>query len=285
MRLCWHCLSTCVHCNALLRLTCIQLQSQIKLDKCNSCAGVVEADGRSCVLNTGTSTCCGVLQATQFSPLFNTHCRISCNAALSATAEMGDLCQHANSSANQHECRALATPFMHILMLKSAQYVCTSAYFTRGVFCLQDCLTAEQQIPMLPMLQPFLDRQHLVAAHAAVQQFEKLLEQFGGSKERQRWQTWRSKLQIYTSNQLLGAQLIEHSSQNSFSSRSISSSTLQDRVPALQAISAAQKEVFAVGDCLHALTLSANSKATEFAARQGVQLEVFIHRAVWLTGK
>ena len=60
---------------------------------------------------------------------------------------------------------------------------------------------------------------------------------------------------------------------------------LQDRVPALQAISAAQKEVFAVGDCLHALTLSANSKATEFAARQGVQLEVFIHRAVWLTGK
>lgn len=150
----------------------------------------------------------------------------------------------------------------------------------------QDCLAAEQQNPMLPILQPFLDRQRLVAAHAAVQQFEKLLEQFGGSKERQRWQTWRSKLQIYSSDQLLGTpQLIEHSSQNRFSSHEISLSMLQDRVPALQAISAAQKEVFAVGDCLHALTLSANSKATEFAARQGVQLEVFIHRAVWLTGK
>ena len=45
-----------------------------------------------------------------------------------------------------------------------------------------------------------------------------------------------------------------------------------------------QKEVFALGDDQHALTLTANSKACDFAARQGVRLKVSIHRAVWLTG-
>ena len=56
------------------------------------------------------------------------------------------------------------------------------------------------------------------------------------------------------------------------------------RVARLQAIAHAQKEVFALGDEQRALTLTANSKAREFAARQGVRLEVSTHRAVWLTG-
>ena len=139
---------------------------------------------------------------------------------------------------------------------------------------------------MLPLLLPLLDGRSLVAAQAAVKQFQKLLDQFGGDRENARWQTWQSKLQIYDADQALQqANVVKRSCQSSLDPHATNVCVLQNRVAALQTISAAQKEVFALGDCLHALTLSANGKAAEFAARQGVQLEVFIHRAVWLTGR
>ena len=124
----------------------------------------------------------------------------------------------------------------------------------------------------------------LVAANAAVHQFQQLLEQFGGPVEKQRWQALLSKLQVYDSAEALQAQGQREQGSEAVPHLQSLTPNLENRVTALQAISAAQKEVFAVGDGLHAITLTANAKGVECAARQGVQLEVFTHRAVWLTG-
>lgn len=157
-------------------------------------------------------------------------------------------------------------------------------------FNLQDSLVAEEQQPMLPLLQPYLESHDLIVASGAVTQFEKLLGEFGGEHEQTRWQDLHSRVTIVyeESSQTSQEDDVLHTykaslhSQQSHDSNSINA--LHGRVTKLQAISAAQRQVFALGDDQHATTLTANAKAYDFAARQGVKLQVFIHRAVWLTG-
>ena len=128
----------------------------------------------------------------------------------------------------------------------------------------------------------------LVAAASAVQQFEKLLSLFSGDNERARWSALRDRITIYTSQTVKGdkagsdlcsakATVLNDGSPDTFD-------LAGSRVATLQATSGPQKEVFALGDILRAVTVTANGKASDFAARQGVRLELFIHRAVWLTG-
>lgn len=152
---------------------------------------------------------------------------------------------------------------------------------------VQECLAGEVQQPMLPLLEPILAHTTIIAAQSAVQQFEKLLGQFGGCSEHLRWQGLLSKLTVFTD----AHKEPEISTQTSRSGTNAgTTSTVQhvlfseSRVSSLQAISAAQRQVFALGDLQHAMTLTANGKAADFSARQGVKLEVFVHRAVWLTG-
>lgn len=45
-----------------------------------------------------------------------------------------------------------------------------------------------------------------------------------------------------------------------------------------------QQHVFGLGDHLHALTVTANGRAVNKLDHEGVHLECFVHRAVWLTG-
>lgn len=144
---------------------------------------------------------------------------------------------------------------------------------------------------MLSRLQPFLENKSLIVSKAAVTQFTKLMQQFGGSKERQRWQALQETLTVFhpdaSMQSLTNATDLQPSVATSCTPRAPQTATFvysAGRVIGLQAISNPQKEVFALGDDQHALTLTANSKACEFAARQGVRLEVSIHRAVWLTG-
>ncbi|DBA72354.1 TPA: hypothetical protein ACH3X2_010511 [Trebouxia sp. C0005] len=154
----------------------------------------------------------------------------------------------------------------------------------------RESLAAESQQPMLPMLQPYIDGKGLIAAEAAMLQFQKLLDQFGGHNERCRWQALQEKLLVFscdpseagkTSNDVSA---VVNSTQQAHTHNVDSFDFLQSRVAHLQAISAAQRIVFALGDDQHAVTLTANGRASDFAARQGVRLEVFVHRAVWLTG-
>ena len=46
----------------------------------------------------------------------------------------------------------------------------------------------------------------------------------------------------------------------------------------------AQKRIFDVGDSKQAVTITANGHALQSAAAQGVQIEAFVHKAMWLTG-
>jgi len=155
---------------------------------------------------------------------------------------------------------------------------------------MQESLAAESQEPMLTMLQTYIDGKELIAAEAAMLQFQKLLDQFGGHNERCRWQALQKNLRVFscdsseagkTSNDVSA---VVNSIQQAHTQDVDSFEFLQNRVAQLQAISAAQRIVFALGDDQHAVTLTANGRASDFAARQGVRVEVFVHRAVWLTG-
>lgn len=125
-------------------------------------------------------------------------------------------------------------------------------------------MAAESQQPMLPMLQPYIDGKGLIAAEAAMLQFQKLLDQFGGHNERCRWQALQEKLLVFscdpseagkTSNDVSA---VVNSTQQAHTHNVDSFDFLQSRVAHLQAISAAQRIVFALGDDQHAVTLTAN---------------------------
>ena len=138
------------------------------------------------------------------------------------------------------------------------------------------------------MLEPYIHAKDLVAAKSAVEQFETLLSQFGGRNEHARWSALRGKVKVYSPESVMKRHDIEHMSPAGQSNDLMSDvqhtfNLAQSRVANLQAISTAQKEVFALGDVLYAITVTANGRAADFAARQGVKLEVFVHRAVWLT--
>lgn len=137
-----------------------------------------------------------------------------------------------------------------------------------------------------------MENKSRIVSMSAILQFEKLLQQFGGHKERQRWQALQNTVTIFhpdanTQTHRAATQLQDSDAQlsGSCASQTCTFAYSAGRVSRLQAIADASKQVFALGDDQHALTLTANGKASEFAARQGVRLEVFIHRAVWLTGK
>ena len=151
---------------------------------------------------------------------------------------------------------------------------------------VQDSLTAEAQEPMLPMLQPYMDGKTMIVSDAAALQFQKLMDQFGGHNERCRWQTLQKKLAVFTCDATPNSapSLEDRISWADELQQLHKFDFLRNRVFQLQAVSAAQRMVFALGDDQQALTLTANGRAVDFAARQGIRLESYVHRAVWLTG-
>ncbi|KAL6757016.1 hypothetical protein V8C86DRAFT_2634413 [Haematococcus lacustris] len=107
-----------------------------------------------------------------------------------------------------------------------------------------------------------------MAADVAVDQFEVLLQQFGGPAEHRRWSELRPRLEV------LGV-------------RGRQEELVSARVRSLghlAQVGQQQTAVFGLGDALHATTLTANGAAVRSMERQGIALEVVLHRAVWLTG-
>lgn len=62
-------------------------------------------------------------------------------------------------------------------------------------------------------------------------------------------------------------------------------SIISERVASLEHIGAHQKCVLGLGDRLVALTVTADGNAVRSAQKQGITLEVLLHRPVWLTGR
>ncbi len=79
------------------------------------------------------------------------------------------------------------------------------------------------------------------------------------------------------------ASCISSSSSNSSSSGGLAQhqAALIAKLPKLTAL---QRAVFALGAGEMAVTLTANGAAVRSAAQEGVRIEAFVHRPVWLTG-
>ena len=62
---------------------------------------------------------------------------------------------------------------------------------------MQDCVAAEKEKPLLAGMLQFLGTGiELFAAETVVQQFELLLSQFAGSRERERWRKLVTRLEV-----------------------------------------------------------------------------------------
>eukprot|EP00873_Tetraselmis_striata_P006691 jgi/Tetstr1/426955/TSEL_017168.t1 len=135
-----------------------------------------------------------------------------------------------------------------------------------------DCVAAEAEDPLLPRLMPVLEGRQLIASSTAVAHFEKLLATCGGPRETTR----------------LAAVAVPHPGEardggggwpgaepHEFFSR---------RVARLGQVAPAQKWVLGLSDTAQAMTVTANGKVLKSAAKQGVELEAFVHRAMWLSG-
>lgn len=168
------------------------------------------------------------------------------------------------------------------------------------------CVVARAQGALLAELAPYLaPGRPLVAARAAVAQFEALADMFAGPRERARWAQLKARLTIFPSDvpnaddadldaemmsdtsgvahDVCGEQVPEPPSSTGVDSADAVEAPSTARVERL-AMAAHQKEIFGVGDALRAVTLTANGGAARAAEQQGVVLEVRLHRAVWLTG-
>ena len=62
---------------------------------------------------------------------------------------------------------------------------------------MQDCIAAEREKPLLTDMLRFLGTSiKLFAAESVVQQFELLLSQFAGSRERERWRKLVTRIEV-----------------------------------------------------------------------------------------
>ncbi|KAG2494085.1 hypothetical protein HYH03_007725 [Edaphochlamys debaryana] len=131
-----------------------------------------------------------------------------------------------------------------------------------------DCLAAERASPLLPELAPWLaPGRPLLAAERACRQFQTLVDMHAGALERGRWAELRARLEVVDTE----------AAPEEVSPRC--------RQLLTGVLGADQVAVFGLGDARRCLTLTANGNAVRSAERQGVGLEVHLHRPVWLTGR
>jgi hypothetical protein len=177
-----------------------------------------------------------------------------------------------------------------------------------------ECLQAELRRPVLQELEEWVaPERQLVACTAAVQQFQKLLDTHGGPAEAVRWARLKGRLSIHAQQspagpageqqqqQQQGGQQQQQQQQQEQGVQAAGSSgpcaadgaaaaalpvaPIPERIARLEKVTAQQRAVFGLGDALQVLTLTANGSAVRCAEQQGVNLEVVLHRAVWLAGR
>ena len=136
-----------------------------------------------------------------------------------------------------------------------------------------------------------------MACSAAVQQFQKLLDMHGGPAEARRWAELKGRLCIHeqqaqqqqqqgqaaagSGGEAPGAGAGERAGAGPLD---LQLTPIPGRIARLEKVTVQQRAVFGLGDALRVLTLTANGNAVRCAERQGVNLEVVMHRAVWLAG-
>ncbi|KAI8465419.1 MAG: hypothetical protein J3K34DRAFT_461429 [Monoraphidium minutum] len=148
----------------------------------------------------------------------------------------------------------------------------------------RDCLAAEAAGSLLVELAPHLaPGRRVVAAAAAVAQFEKLLADFGGPREAARWRgEVLPRIEVFHAAEGVAGEgeAAAHPAEAPAPPREFA---VPPPVAALS-LTRHQAHVFGLGLALEALTLTANSNAVRFAGDSCVALEAVVHRPVWLTG-
>ena len=147
------------------------------------------------------------------------------------------------------------------------------------------CLQAELEQPLhlADMLLSQYGYERLVAHHSVVERFEKILHTVGGARERRRWRDeWKSRIlvtaHINTEEDDSTAECDDDEEIQ------LGREARRRGVRGLTRISKPQLDAFEFGEVEMAKTFTANGRAVTLAAEQGVFLEAFVFRAIWLVG-
>lgn len=119
----------------------------------------------------------------------------------------------------------------------------------------------ERHLPVLPQLDAFMEGKELFACHAAVSDFQLILDTLGGPGEKERAQQLLERVHLVDDQPSARTQRLTPSAK--INQRSLM--------------------IFGTGDSLRAVTMTANSRFVRAAANQGVRYSVFIHQPRALT--
>ncbi|XP_072219239.1 UPF0415 protein C7orf25 homolog [Leuresthes tenuis] len=134
-------------------------------------------------------------------------------------------------------------------------------HFTFREPVLTEQAAQERRQQVLPQLDAFMEGKELFACHAAVHDFQVILDTLGGPGEKERAQKLLARLQLVDDQP--------------------SERTL--RLTPSAKINQRSLTIFGTGDSLRAVTMTANSRFVRAAANQGVHYSVFIHQPRALT--
>ncbi|PNH09675.1 hypothetical protein TSOC_003653 [Tetrabaena socialis] len=168
--------------------------------------------------------------------------------------------------------KPLAPPPPPLTALDTPCHRCVVRAYRAAV---QECLAAERAAPLMAELAPWMAPERpVLAADLARRQFQVLLDMFGGPREQARWASLQQRMTVVATQDQPTVYRPAHPE-------------LSERVRAQlrDCLGADQLAVFGLGDARRAITLTANGNAVRSAERQGVVLEVVLHRPVWLAGK
>ena len=138
------------------------------------------------------------------------------------------------------------------------------------------CLRAEMNEP-LNLAAELAGYDSLIAHPSVIERFHDILHTVGGPKEHQRWEeTWQPRIKVVSPRE-----------DGDVKAEGIAEERSLERaaqVRSLSRLSPQQLDPFELGEVAMARTFTANGRAVSSAAEQGVLLETYVHRAVWLVG-
>lgn len=134
-------------------------------------------------------------------------------------------------------------------------------HFTFREPVLTEQAAQERRLRVLPQLDAFMQGKELFACHAAVHDFQVILDTLGGAGEKERAKELLTRLHLVDDRP--------------------SERTL--RLAPSAKVNRRSLMIFGTGDSLRAVTMTANSRFVRAAANQGVRYSVFIHQPRALT--
>lgn len=143
----------------------------------------------------------------------------------------------------------------------------------------------EEEEPMLGLLEAAMAGRRWLCERSSVDHFERLLEEFGGAREKQRWrETYRLRVEVIDADggdlDRLGAAAAVHGA----GPLPLDEGGAAGQTMAEAGVPLLQRDAVLVARAARGLLLTANVKACRDVATAGVHVEAALLRPVWLTG-